>query len=90
MGFQKGQSGNPGGRGSDREFRRALMLELKVADGDTTKLRRVARAVVDAAIDGDMRAASLIADRIDGKAAQPVAVVDEPWRRHRRRVERRH
>ncbi len=77
MPFRNGQSGNPGGRGSDKAFRRALQLELKEMDGDRTKLRKVAAAVVNAAIGGDMRAAALIADRLDGKPI-PQQPDDQP------------
>lgn len=53
-----------------------LLLALKERIGkgkaDPQKLRKVAEAVVDAAIAGDMAAAREIGDRLDGKAAQVV------------------
>lgn len=38
------------------------------------KLRKIAQAVVDAAIAGDMQAAKEIGDRLDGKPSQSVDV----------------
>ena len=77
MSFQKGQSGNPGGRPAERPWRDALMLALKERTGkaktDPQRLRKVAEAVVAAAIDGDMQAAREIGDRLDGKATQVMA-----------------
>ena len=49
-------------------FRRALMLSLKEADGDFQKIRRVTDALVAKAMEGNVQAIALIADRIDGRA----------------------
>jgi hypothetical protein len=59
-------------------MRDALLMELHQeavdADGQATKkLRLVARALVDAAIDGDVPAAKEINDRVDGKVPQAIA-----------------
>ena len=48
-------------------FRRALMLSLKEADGDFQKIRRVTDALVAKAIEGNVQAIALIADRVDGR-----------------------
>jgi hypothetical protein len=77
MTFRKGQSGNPGGRGSDKLFRDAL-LALKATDGNRQKIRRVADALVAKAIKGGTRAIALIADRIDGRAGSIEEVQNEP------------
>lgn len=47
-----------------------LRLALAAADGDMTKLRRIAEKHVDVALTGDMSAIKEIADRIDGKVPQ--------------------
>ncbi len=64
---------NPKGAKSDKAWRRALMLALNepAADGQK-KLRKVAEAVVTAAMAGDIPAAKEIGDRLDGKATQGV------------------
>jgi hypothetical protein len=72
--FQPGQSGNPGGRGTEKRFREALLLEL-AEDGDARKpLREVAKALIAAALTGDVSAIREIADRIDGKIPQPAPI----------------
>jgi hypothetical protein len=80
MAFQKGQSGNPGGRPSERPWRDALLLALNERAGkkktDPKKLRKVADAVVAAAIEGDVTAAREIGDRLDGKPTQVLSGVD--------------
>jgi hypothetical protein len=74
MPFVKGQSGNPGGRSTEKRFREALLLEL-AEDGDARKpLREVAKALIAAALTGDVSAIREIADRIDGKPAQAIDV----------------
>lgn len=54
-----------------------LLLALKERAGngktDPQRLRKVADAVVEAAMNGDMAAAREIGDRLDGKATQVVA-----------------
>jgi hypothetical protein len=74
--FRKGQSGNPGGRPKQKEFRDALNLALKRADGDKRFLNRVAESLVAKAVAGDVSAIREIADRIDGKPAQAVTGED--------------
>lgn len=71
MAFQKGQSGNPSGKTkSEKLFKDALLLAVKRTEGDKTKLARIAEALVDKAIDGDVPAINAVADRLDGKAHQ--------------------
>ena len=71
-------------RGSkpDKLMRDALMLalnrEARGADGTPTKkLHLIAEKLVDLAVDGDIQAIKEIADRVDGKATQPIAEDDE-------------
>lgn len=75
MAFEKGQSGNPGGRPKDKPWRDALRMALK--DGDGLALRRIAEAVITAAQSGDMQAIKEIGDRMDGKPAQQTIVTGD-------------
>ena len=74
MRFQKGQSGNPGGRRKEQKFRAALAMALSETDKDSgqPKLRRIADNLVNAAIKGESWAIREVADRVDGKAVQAV------------------
>ncbi len=74
MTFQKGKSGNPGGRPKQRKFREALSLALSENDQKTgqPKLRRIADKLVEAAMQGESWAIREVADRTDGKAVQAV------------------
>jgi hypothetical protein len=67
MPFAKGQSGNPGGRPKDKPFADALRMELMAAGADHRALRKIARALIAKAEDGDLPAIREIADRLDGK-----------------------
>lgn len=49
-----------------------MRLAVNDGEGDAKKLRRLAVAVVDAAIAGDMQAAKEIGDRLDGKPIQAI------------------
>lgn len=77
MAFEKGNRANPGGRPSERPWRDMLALALNERTGkkktDPKRLRRVADAVVKAAMSGDMQAAKEIGDRLDGKPTTVVA-----------------
>ena len=73
--FQKGQSGNPGGRPKGMSLVAQLKEELlKPASGSTTTTNKemVAHKLVQMAIAGDVPAIRLCFEYIDGKATQPV------------------
>lgn len=75
MAFEKGQSGNPGGRPKDKPFREALRMELAaLKDEDPKALRGLARKLLTLASEGDnaLPAIKEIADRLDGKPAQAI------------------
>jgi len=69
MPFRKGQSGNPGGRPKHQQFKDALRAELAAKGDDHKALRRIARALLDKAGEGDLAAIREVADRLDGKPA---------------------
>ncbi|MCA3704266.1 MAG: hypothetical protein INF12_14685 [Methylobacterium sp.] len=84
MPFEKGKSGNPEGRRLEQQgqkmWRDALRIAVEDIDPKTKKrkLERIAEAVIDAAMAGDMTAAKEIGDRLDGKPRQEIdAVVAE-------------
>jgi hypothetical protein len=69
MPFEKGKSGNPGGRPKGKPFRDALMMEIKTAGDDHRVLRKIAAALLAKAANGDVPAINSLADRTDGKVA---------------------
>lgn len=65
----------------DKLIRDALMVALKRehtdADGKkTSKINAIASKLIEQAIEGNTMAAREIADRVDGKATQPVEHTD--------------
>lgn len=51
-----------------------IALAVKEADGQTTKLRRIAETLVEKAIEGEGWAIKEVADRTDGKPFQQLAI----------------
>ena len=82
MAFKKGISGNPGGRSGEKIFTDALRLELNRIDPTDKekrkKVNKLAEKLVRCALDGEGWAFNMIADRLEGKAAQQIdhSVVD--------------
>jgi hypothetical protein len=76
MPFEKGKSGNPGGRSRRTLVTDSIVRELNAAaeDGDGNKARQLAKALVKKAIDGDTRAADIVLERVEGKAEQTINV----------------
>lgn len=72
MAWQKGQSGNPAGRQSEKPWRDALSVAL--SENNRAALRAIADAVVQRALTGDMLAVKEIGDRLDGRAKQQTEV----------------
>ena len=69
--FQSGRSGNPNGRPAGSRNKTTEMVE-KLLKGDAEK---VTRAVLEAAANGDMRAATIVLDRIAPvRKGRPIAV----------------
>lgn len=74
MAFEKGKSGNPGGRPKEKPFRDALRAELAALGEDDPKaLRSLARNLLKIAAGEDgLPAIKEVADRLDGKVATPI------------------
>jgi Family of unknown function (DUF5681) len=72
MPFEKGKSGNPGGRPKGKPFRDALMMEIAAAGDNHKALRKIAAALLAKAANGDVSAINSLADRTDGKVAQAL------------------
>lgn len=80
MPFQKGQSGNPGGRGTtkrwaeaiDKAIKRYANAELKIAPGEA--LDRLAEKLLESALAGDKDAWTEIGNRLDGKPHMSLEV----------------
>jgi hypothetical protein len=72
MPFQTGNSGFPAHQRRAKLFAEALRMEIAAAGDDHKALRRVARALLADACKTNVAAASMIADRLDGKVPQPI------------------
>lgn len=79
MAGKPGRSGT--NRGTEKPFADAVRIACsEVHAGNAAgkkKLRLIAEKLVEMAIDGDMEAIKEISNRIDGRAAQQVAVTGE-------------
>jgi hypothetical protein len=71
-GWMPGQSGNPGGRPKKRLIDECLIEQLEAMDSEQAS--RVAKAILLKAVEGDTKAAQLVAERTQGKPSQKVEV----------------
>lgn len=72
-------AGRPfGAQNKDKPFRDALRAEIAAAqdENDFKSLRKIARGLLAKGSEGDVAAIKEIADRLDGKVAQPHAGAD--------------
>lgn len=72
MAWEKGQSGNPEGPVKQKRFYAALDRAIVQEDGK--RLRDAAEKLLDFAAAGEAWAIQQLADRLDGKPAQQVAL----------------
>jgi hypothetical protein len=63
--FQRGESGNPGGR--KRKPMIDKMLEEGLTAKDSEKAKQIADKLISSAVHGSIAAAKLIAERVEGK-----------------------
>lgn len=81
MAYEKGQSGNPGGRPKEKAFADAVRIAVNrvdETDGEKRKkLMVLADKLVTCAMNGEGWAMQQIGDRLDGKPAQAVVGGDE-------------
>lgn len=70
MPFEPGQSGNPAGGAKSRRFYAAL--DRAIIQEDSKRLRAAAEKLLDLASVGEPWAVQMLADRLDGKAAQQL------------------
>ena len=76
MPFKKGQSGNPYGRLTEKLVTDAMRIAAKEIDPKSgkQKLRVAAEQIVNKAVQGDLAAFAILADRLEGKPLQPQKV----------------
>ncbi len=72
MPLQPGESGNPAGGQKAKRFFNAL--DRAITQDDGKKLRAAADKLIDLAVAGESFALQMLADRLDGKAAQSVTI----------------
>lgn len=70
MAFKPGQSGNPGGLSRGKQF--LDTLNRAIAQDDAKRLRQSAEKLLTLAAAGEQWAVQMLADRLDGKAAQII------------------
>jgi hypothetical protein len=73
-GQKGGSTPSPLRTGKKQVITKELLIELAEMDPvqGIRRARAIARSLVNKAIDGDVSAAKEIADRVEGKAAQPI------------------
>ncbi len=78
--FQKGESGNPGGRPKTKPWTDALREAVnKAVEGeDKTALELIAERVIDEAVKGDMAAVKEIANRLEGRPPASITIKGDP------------
>jgi hypothetical protein len=73
MAFEKGASGNPGGRPKGPSLKAELIRQLGKKGGDGRKhVDAIALALIDKAREGNIEAIKEILDRTDGKAGTDI------------------
>ena len=75
MPFEKGKSGNPSGTKTEQNFRAALHRAITQDKGKM--LRNAADSLLKQASQGEGWAIKELADRLDGKPAQSLAMTGE-------------
>lgn len=71
--WKPGQSGNPGGRYTDKPFMDEVRKALRKG-GDGQDLRKIAEKLIKLAISGKQWAVELLCERLDGKTPVDVRI----------------
>lgn len=71
MTWKKGESGNPSGK-PPGDIKFADHLRRAIVQDEAKRVRAAAEALLDSAAEGDLKAISELADRLDGKPSQNV------------------
>lgn len=69
--FAPGASGNPSGKSKTQWLTNALRMELAENPG---RARKIATKILDMAEEGDLQAANIVFDRLEGKPVQTVEI----------------
>jgi phage head maturation protease len=77
MTFQKGISGNPAGRPkANGTLKNRIEKALGIGEMEPDHLEAIIQELIELAKNGDIRAISLLFDRLDGKAIQQVLTAE--------------
>jgi hypothetical protein len=74
--FKKGTSGNPSGRSKTKLLTDQIRAELVQ---HPEKARAIATKLIDMAIGGDLQAATIVMDRIEGRPTQQIDVTQTTY-----------
>lgn len=78
MAFEKGKSGNPGGRPKGPSLKAEIIRQLaKKGDDGRRNVDAIAAALIEQARDGKIEAIREILDRVDGKVPQQQQVTGD-------------
>jgi hypothetical protein len=66
-----------GSPNKDKPFRDALRMAIADSEDNPRKLRKIAEALYDKAVEGDVQAIKEIGDRLDGKVPQGIIGGDD-------------
>jgi hypothetical protein len=69
--FKKGTSGNPSGKAKTQWLTDALRLELAQNPG---RARKIADKIIGMAEEGDLQAANIVFDRLEGRPMQQLQI----------------
>ena len=84
--FRPGQSGNPAGRPKTSltaALRKVLDAVVPADSQGRTYNELIAQQICERAATGDVRAATLVWERVEGKATQPIEVTNDDAKRER-------
>lgn len=84
--FVPGKSGNPSGKSRTQWLSDALRMELAQ---EPARARRIAKKILDLAEEGDLAAANIVLDRLEGKPTQQIDVTTTTYNASPEEVDQR-